>query len=89
MHLHTPDAYDKAKKKLQDRYGNDFITANAFCKHIQEWPTVRPSDGKALRQLSDYLESCEAASRHVSGLDSLNSASENNIIVKKLPRYIV
>ena len=89
LHLHTPDAYDKAKKKLQDRYGNDFITANAFRKHIHEWPSVRPGDGKALRQLTDYLESCRAASRHVTGLESLDSANENNVILKKLPRYIV
>ena len=89
LHLHTPDAYDKAKKQLQDRYGNDFITASAFRKRIHEWPAVRPGDGKALRQLSDYLESCKAASRHVTGLESLDCANENNVILKKLPRYIV
>ena len=87
--LSSSDAYDHAKKKLHERYGKDFIVANAYRKKLREWPTIRPGDSKGLRHLADYLDSCLVASAQVAGLTSPNEAHENRMILQKLPRYVV
>ena len=89
LHLRTEDAYTKAKKLLTDRYGNDFITANTYKRRLREWPAVRNGDGKALRQLADFLEHLLMASEEVVGLRVLDEPSEIGRILKKLPRYVL
>ena len=89
LHLRTDDAYDRAKKLLTDRYGNDFITASTYKRRLREWPTVRSGDGKALRQLADFLGNLLVASEEVVGLKVLGEASEISQLLKKLPRYLV
>ena len=86
--LRTDEAYIKAKKKLVERYGNNFITAMAYKQRLRNWPTIKPGDGKALCQLADFLEGCEAASSEVPGLKVLEDAHENNLLLRKLPKYI-
>ena len=87
--LRTSDAYDRAKQKLYDRFGNDFIVASAYRKKLKEWPMIRAGDGKGLRRLADYLDSCLMVSHHVSGLESLSDCNQNNEILRKLPKHIV
>ncbi|KAF0313402.1 hypothetical protein FJT64_016058 [Amphibalanus amphitrite] len=87
--LRSADAYNQAKKKLYDRYGNDFIVSRTYRKKLKEWPPVRAGDGSGLRRLADYLDSCLAVSHHVSGLESLNDCNQNNEILRKLPKHIV
>ena len=89
LHLQTEDAYTRAKKLLTDRYGNDFITANTYKRRLREWPAVRNGDGKALRQLADFLEHLLMASEEVVGLRVLDEPSEIGQILKKLPRYVL
>ena len=89
LHLRTDEAYVGAKKKLMDRYGNDFVQVSAFQRRLREWPVIRAADGKSLRQLADFLDSCLAASQSVAGLSFLDDPNENKMILKKLPKYIV
>ncbi|KAF0312600.1 hypothetical protein FJT64_016637 [Amphibalanus amphitrite] len=42
--LSSEDAYMQAKKRLTDRYGNAFITANEFKKRLYKWPEVKVDD---------------------------------------------
>ena len=87
--LNSSDAYDRAKKKLIERYGNDFLVANSYRKKLKDWPMIRPGDSKGLRHLADYLDSCLTATAQVAGLASLNEAHENRVILQKLPRYVI
>ncbi|KAF0313873.1 Relaxin receptor 2 [Amphibalanus amphitrite] len=41
LQLSSEDAYMQAKKRLTDRYGNAFITANEFKKRLYKWPEVK------------------------------------------------
>ena len=89
LHLSSDDAYAEAKTKLQDRYGSNFITAQNYRKRIRTWPKIAPSDGKGLQRFADYLESCEVASRTVTGLEALSDPDENVRMLQLLPRHIV
>ena len=88
LSLRSPEAYLRAKEKLVERYGNEFILAKAYREKIKNWPTVKPGDGKALQKLADYLENCITAMKTVPSLANLDDPLENAKIVTKLPRYI-
>ena len=87
--LRSDDAYEQAKQKLQDRYGNDFLTVNTYKQRLRGWPAIRTGDGKALRDLADFLEGCQAAAQMNSGLQSLGDPHEVNQLLKRLPKYLV
>ena len=89
LHLRTEDAFTRAKKLLTDRYGNDFITASTYKRRLREWPALRSGDGKAVRQLADFMEHIRVASDEVAGLKALDDPSEISQVLKKLPRYVV
>ncbi|XP_043217008.1 uncharacterized protein LOC122379127 [Amphibalanus amphitrite] len=87
--LRTNDAYDRAKARLIERYGNSFITVTSYKKRLRDWPVIKPGDTKALQQLADFLDGCSATADVVPGMRTLGEAEENAMILKKLPRYIV
>ncbi|XP_043198408.1 uncharacterized protein LOC122368497 [Amphibalanus amphitrite] len=89
LQLRSVDAYSKAKQKLIERYGNDFVTANAYRQRLHSWPHVRPGDGKALRELADFLEGCLVAAQTVPGLNNLGNIDDITQLLKRLPRYLV
>ena len=89
LRLRSEDAYSKAKQKLIERYGNNFVTANAYRQRLHSWPQVRPGDGKALRELSDFLEGCLVATQTVPGLNNLGNTDDITLLLKRLPRYLV
>ena len=59
--LGTPEAYEKAQKILQERFGNQFVVANAFRSKLECWPKIQMNDGPGLRRFSDFLDSCKTA----------------------------
>ena len=61
LSLGSTEAYQKAKKILTDRFGNQFMVADAFRKKINNWPRILPNDGQGLRRFSDFLEHCNTA----------------------------
>ncbi|XP_050413224.1 uncharacterized protein LOC126827753 [Patella vulgata] len=87
--LSTEDAYDEAKKLLDDRFGNSFVIANAFRDKLDAWPKIHYRDGIGLRKFSDFLRQCEVAMRTTRSLCVLNDDRENKKLLKKLPDYLV
>lgn len=85
----SESAYDGAWKVLQDRYGNPFIMQKAFRDKLTKWPKIGTNDPLALREFSDFLQSCNEAIPHVKGLAILNDCEENHKLLKKLPEWIV
>jgi hypothetical protein len=51
----------KAKEILEERYGNRLKLARSFRERIADWPEIIFPNGKALRELSDFLAQCETA----------------------------
>ncbi|XP_043209587.1 uncharacterized protein LOC122374727 [Amphibalanus amphitrite] len=90
LHLRTDEAYSQAKARLNDRFGNDFIISNTYRMKLRSWPAIKNEDGRALRDYADFLEHCQAAAagplRHLGILDDY---LEIQMMVKKLPKYLV
>ena len=86
--LRSSTAYDEARKKLEERYGNPFIVAEAFLRKLENWPKVNTKDPKTLRKFSDFLNQLETAMTTSPEL-SLNSCRENRRMLTKLPDYII
>ena len=89
LNLEGEEVYRKAKMALKRRYGERYHVAEAFKQKLHNWPNVKYGDGVALRQLSDFLDQCNSARKETKFLDCLDSADENQKLLKKLPRYIV
>ena len=87
--LDNGDAYQKARKILTSRFGNQFMVADAFRKKVNDWPKIAPNDGHALRKFSDFLEHCNTAMNTIRYLNVLDDPDENQKILKKLPNYLV
>ena len=88
LSLQTEEAYRKAKATLQRRYGDRYLLAKEVKKKLRDWPTVKGGDGRALRELSDYLLHCATLMR---ASDYLQLDSEDHIsaILEKLPKYVI
>ena len=88
LSLGSTDAYQKARKILTDRFGNQFMVADAFRKRINNWPRILPNDGQGLRRFSDFLEHCNTAMNSIRYLSVLNDPDENQKILRKLPNHL-
>ncbi|KAL7859454.1 hypothetical protein SRHO_G00146010 [Serrasalmus rhombeus] len=82
-------AFQDAWSKLNQRYGQPFTIQRAFRTKLANWSKIQPKDALGLRDLSDFLISCQEAMPYVKGLEILNDCEENQKIVQKLPDWIV
>ncbi|KAL7842113.1 hypothetical protein SRHO_G00238020 [Serrasalmus rhombeus] len=82
-------AFQDAWSKLNQRYGQPFTIQRAFQTKLANWSKIHPKDALGLRDLSDFLISCQEAMPYVKGLEILNDCEENQKIVQKLPDWIV
>ena len=87
--LTTEDAFNQAKQLLERRYGDPFVIGNAFRDKLDSWPRIPPRDGKALRDLADFMKQCEAAMETVNSLNVLNDEREHRKVLSKLPDWLV
>lgn len=89
FYRNSEDAYQGAWEILQERYGSSFVVQKAFRDKLMKWPKIAPNDPVALREFSDFLQSCAEAIPHVKGLAILNDCEENHKLLKKLPEWLV
>ncbi len=82
-------AYDTAMSILPERCGDEFSVAQSYKRKISKWPKVKYRYGKALRELSDFLNQCLTAMTHPKCLKSLDTPEDIARIFDKLPRAIV
>ena len=83
----SPHAYQTAKGILEKRFGNPSVVAEAFRNKLENWPRVGPRDGTALREVADFLRTCELAMQSVKDLETLNKESDNEKLLKILPSW--
>lgn len=84
----SSEAYEEAKSKLERRFGNPSVVADAFRQRLSNWPRIPPKDGKELRSFADFLKTCELAMHSVEDLESLNKQHENKQLLKTLPSWM-
>lgn len=87
--LSSEDAYEEAKKLLEERYGDPFIVANAYRDKLDRWPKINARDGTALQKFADFLRQCYTAAQSIGHLDVLNDDRQNKKMLQKLPDWLV
>ena len=83
----SPHGYQTAKGILGKRFGHPSVAADAFRKRLENWKRIAPKDGTALREFSDFLQTCKLAMHSVEDLETLNKESGNQKLVKILPAW--
>ena len=87
--LSSEDAYDEAKKILEQRYGDPFVIANAFRDKLENWLKIQSRDNFGLRKFSDFLKQCFTAMDSISGLSCLYDDRENRKLLHIIPEWMV
>lgn len=85
----TEEAYLKAWRTLEERYGNPFVIKKAYRDKISSWPKIGPKDALALQDFADFLQSCNDAMEHVGGSNILDDYEENHKLLAKLPDWVI
>ena len=87
--LADEDVYDKAKRRLEERYGNRFLVSEAFRNKLEEWPRIKYGDGAGLRRYGDFLHQVLIAMSSMDSLSILNDCRENRKMLTKLSDDLV
>ena len=83
------DAFEKAKGLLEERYGNQFVIADAFRDKLENWQRINPSDGTSLQKYADFLGQCNTAMKSIGSLRVLNDEHENRKMLCQLPDWVI
>ena len=78
-------AYKRALELLHGKYGNEFKIGETYLQQLEQWPSIRANDGKALEEFSVFLMRCESTMDSSDMLNQLNSPKEIMEIIRKLP----
>ena len=85
----SPEAYERAWKILDERFGHPFVVAKAYRDKLQRWPRIGVKDHTGLRRFADFLYSIETAMQTVRDLGVLNDYMENQKLLSKLPEWLI
>ena len=44
--LSCEGAFDKARKLLEQKYGDPFVIGNSFSNNLEKWPKIMAKDGE-------------------------------------------
>ena len=72
LSLCSEDAYDDALKMLKERFGSDFIIANALRQKVRNWHQVSSNDYVGLRHFSDFMSQVLLAKKSLPSLKCLD-----------------
>ena len=85
--LSSENAYDEARKLLDQRFGNPVHVAEAYKTRMRNWPQITDGDSNALQNFSDFLVRCKEAVKTVGSLAELDSTQTLRQMSAKLPSY--
>jgi hypothetical protein len=85
--LRSEEAYRQAKNTLEERYGNRFVTSEAFLAKLHGWPKVPSKNKSALLKFSDFVNQCNVAQQEFSTLKHLNEIKEIQRVAQRLPDW--
>lgn len=82
------DGYMKAKKLLEERFGEKYVVSNAWIEKLSNGPPINQNDREALLDLADDLESCEITLTVAGRLNQINNEDKMMKILRRLPLYL-
>ena len=85
--VNSENAYNEARKILDQRFGNPVYVAEAYKTRIRKWPQIQDGDSAGLQDFSDFLVRCQEAVKTVGSLAELDSTQTLTELSAKLPSY--
>lgn len=58
MIMKPDEGYTKARERLKERFGNEFIIAKAWMDLVVKGPVIKPNQSAALQEMADNLSNC-------------------------------
>ncbi|KAL9954294.1 hypothetical protein ACROYT_G041813 [Oculina patagonica] len=83
----SDSAYGKARKMLDDRFGNPIHVAEAYKSRLRNWPKVIDGDSSGIQDFADFLVRCEEAMKKMQSTGDLDSTETLRLVSSKLPSY--
>ena len=80
-------AYEKARKMLDQRFGNPVHVAEAYKSSLRGWSKINDGDSSGLQEFSDFLVCCEEAMKTMQSMGDLDSTKTLHLVSSKLPSY--
>ena len=84
----SEEAYHKAIRRLDQRYGDPYAISSAFRSRLDKWSKIASNDGRSLRHLSDFLNQCSAAQAAYDDIGMFVDNFELTKIACKLPDFL-
>lgn len=82
------EGYKRALKMLKDRFGNEFMTAEAWVKKLTTGGTISPHNKQGLRVLADDLKGCQETLKALGHAAELNNQRVLISIEERLPNFL-
>ena len=87
--LASDNAYQEAKKLLDERFGAAYVVGNALRYKLESWPKIANRDANALQRFSDFVKQCETAMGTIGTLKCFDDDRENRNFLARLPDWLV
>ena len=85
--MSSDSAYEKARKMLDQRFGNPVHVAEAYKSNLRSWSKINDGDSSGLQDFSDFLVRCEEAMKTMQSMGDLDSTETLHLVSSKLPSY--
>ena len=73
-------AYEKARKMLDQRFGNPVDVAEAYKSSLRGWSKINDGDSSGLQEFSDFLVRCEEAIKTILSMGDLDSTETIRLV---------
>ena len=84
----TKKAYEKARKLLDQRFGDPYLLCREIQTTLRAWPKINSRDSEGLRDFADFLAKCLTLKEEVCSLDRLDDIGEILELTQKLPDWL-
>ena len=84
----SEDALKEALQALDEEFGDEFQVGKDYKQELYQWSPVPANDPQALKSFLGFLKQCSAAMAKISSLRDLDTLTEQQKIIKKLPPHL-
>ncbi len=85
LHMTPHSGYNKAKRLLQEHFGNKYKIATAYLERALSWTSMKGEDVNALQSYALFLRGCCKVTEDLQYLQELDMPSNMRLIISKLP----
>ena len=86
--MDTAVGYSKDRAILKERFGNDFVNAEAWVAKVADGPNIGARDKEAIQNMADDLRNCV---ENIDAMGLLGEVSTQSVllkIVQRLPMFL-